>query len=157
MKCLILILLLCLSSCKESITFTDDIYSKEQVFNYIKNKCSQEKISPIITIEDKSYITLTKSGFDVYNDKYENLIFGKTYLNEARDCDDYANLYQSYISIVRNDDKKHAVAIGKLYVKNHVTICVMVDKELYIIEPESLKQCKLSDYNLKNTIYKIIL
>jgi hypothetical protein len=131
-------------------------------------------ISPNIVVRtyDHNYASHTSKSLNIVRIEHKKLLEKYTskssFRNFVVDCDDYARIFQATSSfrIFRDNLNyacgimvvKHLKPFGGIRAEGnavHMLNIVLVNNELVVIEPQTLKSVPLEDYANKDTIYYI--
>lgn len=123
-----------------------------------------------IVFRDKYYNSLTMSQFDRIIISWKNYIREKgiQYIYDLYDCDNYANAFKAFVELSNFSFKKN-IAVANFSVENvktfafvqgrpktyHMLNMVLVNDEIYVVEPQNGVDIKLSKYPNKNNIIEV--
>jgi len=123
-----------------------------------------------IVFRDKYYNSLTMSQFDRLIIAWKNYIREKgiQYIYDLYDCDNYANAFKAFVELSNFNLKKN-IAVANFSVENvktfafvqgrpktyHMLNMVLVNEELYVVEPQNGIDIKLSKYPNNNNIIEV--
>lgn len=137
----------------------------------IQRKIIKYGVSPWnVVFRDKYYNSLTMSQFDRLIISWKNYVKEKgiQYIYDLYDCDNYANAFKAFFELSNFNLKKN-IAVANFSVENvktfafvqgrprtyHMLNMVLVNDEIYVVEPQNGIDIKLSKYPNNNNIIEV--